>query len=87
MSRAADAALDWAAVQALADNELEARLYPATAARAARPLPDWRWIHAERRKAGVTLELLHLEYLEAHPTGYRTANSATTTATGSRSTA
>ena len=71
VSRAADAALDWAGVQALGDDELEARLYPATAARAARPLPDWRWIHAERRKAGVTLELLHLEYLEAHPTGYR----------------
>src|SRR5207244_5480777 len=27
--------------------------------------------HAERRKPGVTLELLHLEYLEQHPDGYR----------------
>src|SRR5438132_7471873 len=28
-------------------------------------------IHTERRKPGVTLELLHLEYLERHPDGYR----------------
>src|SRR5207247_1792263 len=27
--------------------------------------------HTERRKPGVTLELLHLEYLERHPDGYR----------------
>ena len=29
------------------------------------------YIHRERRKPGVTLELLHLEYLEQHPDGYR----------------
>jgi transposase len=28
-------------------------------------------MHAERRRPGVTLELLHLEYLERHPDGYR----------------
>jgi hypothetical protein len=28
-------------------------------------------LHAERRTPGVTLELLHLEYLEQHPDGYR----------------
>ncbi len=71
VSRAGQAGLDWVAVQALSDDELEARLYPAMAARATRPLPDWGWIHAERRKAGVTLDLLHLEYLENHPAGYR----------------
>jgi hypothetical protein len=27
-------------------------------------------VHAERRRPGVTLELLHLEYLEQHPNGY-----------------
>ncbi len=35
------------------------------------PTPDGAWIHAERRKPGVTLELLHLEYLERNPDGYR----------------
>ena len=40
-------------------------------ARVARPLPDPTWIHTELRRAGVTLELLHLEYLQQHPDGYR----------------
>ena len=35
-----------------------------------RPEPDARWVHSEYRRAGVTLELLHLEYLQAHPDGY-----------------
>jgi transposase len=34
-------------------------------------VPDCAWIDLERRKPGVTLELLHLEYLERHPEGYR----------------
>jgi transposase len=29
------------------------------------------YIHKELRRAGVTLEILHLEYLEKHPTGLR----------------
>jgi len=29
------------------------------------------YLHTERKKPGVTLELLHLEYLEQHPDGYR----------------
>src|SRR5207249_5604322 len=36
-----------------------------------RAVPDGAYVHAERRKPGVTLELLHLEYLERHPDGYR----------------
>ena len=36
-----------------------------------RAVPDCASLHAERRKPGVTLELLHLEYLEQHPDGYR----------------
>ena len=34
-------------------------------------MPDCAWIDTERRRAGVTLELLHLEYLEQQPDGYR----------------
>ena len=37
-----------------------------------RPVPDCVYLHTELRKPGVTLELLHQEYLEQHPTtGYR----------------
>jgi hypothetical protein len=40
-------------------------------ARSGRPRPDFALLHTERRKPGVTLELLHLEYIERHPDGYR----------------
>jgi len=74
LRRAADAGLDWERVQGLTDDALDAALYrrPAVAgARGARPQPDCVYLHTERRKPGVTLELLHLEYLERHPDGYR----------------
>ena len=53
--RARDAGLDWATVEALDDEALEARLYGATVAERQRPLPDPAWIHTERKKPGVTL--------------------------------
>ncbi len=72
LRRATHAGLDWPQVQTLTDDALEARLYGAPATLGAtRPLPDCAYLHTERRKPGVTLELLHLEYLEQHPTGYR----------------
>jgi transposase len=73
VSRAQAAGLDWAQVQGLADDALESRLYgrPEVAGQRQRPAPDCAWIHAERRRPGVTLELLHLEYLERYPDGYR----------------
>jgi transposase len=73
VSRAQAAGLDWAQVQTLTDEGLEGRLYgrPEVAGQRQRPAPDCAWIHAERRRPGVTLELLHLEYLERYPDGYR----------------
>lgn len=72
MVRVTRLGLDWRAVQALTDDELERRLYgPKLAPGVERPVPDPVYIHNERKKAGVTLELLHLEYLERHPDGYR----------------
>ena len=60
--RARAAGLDWPTVAALDDTALEARLYGATADPRRRPLPDPVYLHAERKKPGVTLELLHHEY-------------------------
>ena len=37
----------------------------------ARDEPDPVWIHVEKMRPGVTLELLHIEYLESHPNGLR----------------
>ena len=73
LARAQGTGLDWRQVQTLPDDVLESRLYgrPEVAGQRQRPAPDGAWIHAERRNPGVTLELLHLEYLERHPDGYR----------------
>lgn len=68
--RARSAGLDWAAVEALDDATLERRLYGEPAAQGtSRPEPDPALMHQELKKPGVTLELLHLEYLEQHPSG------------------
>lgn len=69
LARATTAQLDWPAVEALGDDELEHRLYPKSAAAAARPLPDPATLDLELRKVGVTLRLLHLEYVERNPVG------------------
>jgi transposase len=71
LARAAEAGLDWEQIEQLDDAALEARLYPATAAASARPEPDCSWIHRERHRPGVTLELLHQEYLARHPEGFQ----------------
>jgi transposase len=62
--------LCWEDVAVLSEADLEARLYD-TDPRTARPAPDCLQIHTERQRRGVTLELLHIEYLEQHPHGYR----------------
>ena len=72
VTRAKAMALTWDAVSALSDDALERTLYgPTLALTVARPGPDLVWMHTELRRPGVTLELLHLEYLTAHPDGYR----------------
>lgn len=70
--RAGHAGLDWAAVEQLDDVALEERLYgQATPPTKDRPRPDPVYMHKELRRMGVTLEVLHLEFLEQHPTGLR----------------
>jgi hypothetical protein len=73
LTRAAEAGLnDWPAVEALSDEALEEKLYGVCASVGGqRPMPDPLYLQRERRRPGVTLELLHLEYLEQHPDGYR----------------
>jgi transposase len=72
-SRARVAGLNWGSVQGMGDDPLERRLYggPKHTRGPERPLPDPLWMHGELRRPGVTLELLHMEYLREHPAGYR----------------
>ena len=72
LGRAHGVGLTSETLAALSDDALEERLYgPKLPCRLARPLPDPTWIHTELRRTGVTLELLHLEYLQQHLDGYR----------------
>jgi transposase len=68
--RARLAGLDWPTAEALDDEALELRLYGDTRVQRKRPLADPVWIHTERKRPGVTLELLHMEYREKHPDGH-----------------
>lgn len=54
----------------LDDAALEAKLYPGNPdPKRKRPEPDMAYIHRELRRKGVTLQLLWLEYKQAHPDG------------------
>ena len=71
VERAKKAGLDWPMVEALDDAALEARVHTIElGAGRSRPIPDCARIDLERRRVGVTLELLHLEYVEQNPDGY-----------------
>ncbi len=72
LQRAAKAGLSWPLPEGLPDNELEALLFPppVSADRAPRPLPEWKTLHEELKRKGVTLFLLWEEYKGVHPEGY-----------------
>lgn len=69
--RAREAGLDWPTVEQLDDDTLERRLYGVATTDRRRPLPDPVVLHRELKRPGVTLQLLHHEYLAEHPDGYR----------------
>jgi len=71
--RAEAAGLGWPLPDELTESALEAQLYPPHPPPGIHPrqLPNWKYIHAELRRKGVTLQLLWLEYKEAHPDGYQ----------------
>ena len=72
MQRSREAAVSWEDVRELADDELERQLYGERPAGVTdRPQPDCGWIHKELSRKGVTLQLLHLEYLDQDKRGYQ----------------
>ena len=74
LKRASYAELDWQQVYELSESELEARLYGVPTPRGQkRPLPDFVQLEIELRRPGVTLSMLHWEYLQEHPNGYQYA--------------
>lgn len=73
LERAAAAGVTWPLPDHFTDSALEDLLFPATAPGVlVRPLPEWKGIYDEmkaKRRTGVTLQLLWLEYKEANPDG------------------
>jgi len=66
------ASLSWPLPEDVDEAELLERLFgPEATRRGSRPAPDWSHIDTERKRPGVTLQLLWLEYKEAHPDGYQ----------------
>lgn len=72
VNRALEEELFWSKVEEMDETTLERLLYGITAApQPKRPLPSPEYIHEELHRVGVTLQLLHIEYLEAYPDGYK----------------
>jgi transposase len=72
VTHAKAAGLSWPLPAGISAEELEARLFPNEKAASNRPIaqPDWAVVHKERRRKGVTLSLLWVEYRETQPDGY-----------------
>jgi transposase len=70
LARARLAGLGWPLPDELDDEKLESLLYPKRPGGKIKPKPDFKDIHLELGRKGVTLELLWQEYRHVHPDGY-----------------
>lgn len=72
LNRASQAQLSWPLPEALTDEDLEAIIFERTEKipLLSRPLPDWKQVHKELTRKGVTLYLLWEEYKKTYPEGF-----------------
>jgi transposase len=72
LKRAEAAGISWPLGE-IGEEELYQKLFPEKAVVSERkyPLPDWEEIQKDKRKKGVTLQLLWQEYKEKYPEGYQ----------------
>lgn len=72
MKRFKTTGLNWSSVCELSDDQLAQQLYEAApASKSNRHMPSMAYLHQELHRPGVTLQLLHIEYLEQNPGGYK----------------
>ncbi len=71
VKRAEAAGLSWPLPSKWGERELHGALFGPPTVTASRPLPDFAYIHNELRRKGVTLQLLHDEYVAQYADGYR----------------
>jgi transposase len=72
LRRAEAAGIGWPLGE-IGEDDLCQKLFPEKAAVSERkyPLPDWEAVQKDKRKKGVTLQLLWQEYKEKYPEGYQ----------------
>jgi transposase len=71
VTHAKAAGLSWPLPEGMTGEQLEAQLYPERGPSNRKvPQPDWKYIHKELKRKGVTLSLLWVEYRQQHPDGY-----------------
>jgi transposase len=72
VQRAAAAGIAWPLPTEVDDATLDRRLFPPIdlPADVARPLPNWKDVHKELKRRGVTLQLVWEEYQAEHVDGY-----------------
>lgn len=64
LQRAAELGLSWQTTTELSDRELAMLLYPPGSGKPAYKMPDYKYVHREMAKSGVTLQLLWFEYCD-----------------------
>ena len=80
LTRAKAAGITWPLPTTITEQELYDKLFlPVRVATRNRALPDWKYIHTELRRKGVTLQLLWREYRAEHAEGLGIHNFVTTT--------
>lgn len=71
LARAQAAGLSWPLPEEMDEAAIEGALFPAPSPLESRPMPDWRTVNREfKKKRGVTLKLLWLEWREQEPDGF-----------------
>lgn len=64
LNRAREYGLLWDEAKDLTANEIQERLFPSAHDKPIYKMPDYKWVHREMQKSGVTLSLLWVEYCE-----------------------
>ena len=72
LARASECGLRWPLPAELSESALDEMLFPVRRAPNGdvRPVPDWKEVHTELRRKGVTLFLLWEEYISCYGEGY-----------------
>ena len=63
--------LDWAKISEMTDEQLAVMVHARPSRDISRPLPDFKQVHQDLKKPGVTLTLLWEEYKSGYPDGYQ----------------